>query len=53
MGSMRQLRTALETSPVEEILVRLGELAPIFRQSAAEAERLARLPKPVSRALLR
>ena len=53
MGSMRQLRTALETSPVEEILVRLGELAPIFRQSAAEAERLARLPKQVSRALLR
>jgi alkylation response protein AidB-like acyl-CoA dehydrogenase len=38
---------------VEEILVRLGELAPIFRQSAAEAERLARLPKQVSQALLR
>jgi alkylation response protein AidB-like acyl-CoA dehydrogenase len=50
---MRQLRPALETSPVEEILVRLGELAPIFRQGAAEAERLARLPKQVSRALLR
>jgi hypothetical protein len=38
---------------VEEILVRLGELAPIFRQGAAEAERLARLPRQVSRALLR
>jgi alkylation response protein AidB-like acyl-CoA dehydrogenase len=50
---MRQLRTALETSPVEEILVRLGELAPIFRQHAGEAERLARLPKPVASALLR
>jgi alkylation response protein AidB-like acyl-CoA dehydrogenase len=50
---MRQLRTALETSPVEEILVRLGELAPIFRHSAGEAERLARLPKQVAGALLR
>ena len=50
---MRQLRTALETSPVEEILVRLGELAPIFRQGAGEAERLARLPKQVAGALLR
>jgi alkylation response protein AidB-like acyl-CoA dehydrogenase len=50
---MRQLRTALETSPVEEILVRLGELAPIFRQGAGEAERLARLPKQVASALLR
>jgi len=53
MGSMRQLRTAVETSPVEEVLVRLGELAPLFRQSAAEAERLARLPQPVVRALQR
>jgi alkylation response protein AidB-like acyl-CoA dehydrogenase len=50
---MRQLRPALETSPVEEILTRLGELAPIFRQSAGEAERLARLPKQVTRALVR
>jgi alkylation response protein AidB-like acyl-CoA dehydrogenase len=50
---MRQLRTAVETSPVEELLGRLGELAPLVRQSAAEAERLARLPKPMSRALLR
>jgi alkylation response protein AidB-like acyl-CoA dehydrogenase len=50
---MRQLRTAVETSPVEEILDRVGELAPLVRQSAAEAERLARLPKPVARALLR
>jgi len=50
---MRQLRTALETSPVEEILVRLGELAPIFRQHAGEAERLARLPKQVASALVR
>ena len=50
---MMQLRTAVETSPVEEILDRLGELAPLLRQSAAEAERLARLPKPVARALLR
>lgn len=49
---MRQLRTAVETSPVEEILVRLGELAPLFRQSAEEAERLARPPKQMVRALL-
>ena len=53
MGPMRQLRTAVESSPVEEVLVRLGELAPLFRQSAAEAERLARLPKAVVRALQR
>ena len=50
---MRQLRTAVETSPVEEILVRLGELSPLLTQSAAEAERLARLPKQMVRALLR
>ncbi len=50
---MRQLRTAVETSPVEELLGRVGELAPLIRQSAAEAERLARLPKPMARALLR
>jgi alkylation response protein AidB-like acyl-CoA dehydrogenase len=50
---MRQLRTAVETSPVEEILVRLGELAPLLCQSAAEAERLARLPKLMVRSLLR
>jgi len=50
---MRQLRTAVETSPVEEVLGRLGELAPLFRQSAAEAERLARLPKAVVRSLQR
>jgi indole-3-acetate monooxygenase len=50
---MRQLRTAVETSPVEEILVRLGELAPLLLQSAAEAERLARLPKQMVSALLR
>ena len=53
MRLMRQLRTAVETSPVEELLGRLGELAPLIRQSAAEAERLARLPKPLARALLR
>src|SRR5581483_2529385 len=52
-GLMRQLRTAVETSPVEELLGRLDELTPLVRQNAAEAERLARLPKPVSRALLR
>jgi alkylation response protein AidB-like acyl-CoA dehydrogenase len=50
---MRQLRTAVETSPVDEVLVRLGELAPLFHQSAAEAERLARLPKAVVRSLQR
>ncbi len=50
---MRPLRTAIETSAVEELLGRLGELAPLVRQSAAEAERLARLPKPLARALLR
>jgi alkylation response protein AidB-like acyl-CoA dehydrogenase len=50
---MMQLRTAVETSPVEEVLDRLGELAPLFRQNASEAERLARLSKPMARALLR
>jgi indole-3-acetate monooxygenase len=50
---MRQLRTALETSPVDEILVRLGDIGPIIRQSADEAERLARLPKQVVYALVR
>ena len=38
---------------MEEILVRLGELAPLFRQSAEEAERLARPPKQMVRALQR
>ena len=33
--------------------MRLGELAPLLRQSAAEAERLARLPKAVVRYLQR
>jgi hypothetical protein len=50
---MRQLRPALETSPVEEVLARLADLAPVFRQSIAEAERLARLPKQVVHALVR
>jgi indole-3-acetate monooxygenase len=49
---MMQLRSALETSPVQEILARLEELAVIFRDSAAEADRLGRLPKYVVRALL-
>lgn len=49
---MMQLRPALETSPVQEILARLEELATIFRDSAAEADRLARLPKYVVRALV-
>lgn len=38
---------------MEELLVRIGELAPLFKQSAAEAERLARLPKQMVRALVR
>jgi alkylation response protein AidB-like acyl-CoA dehydrogenase len=37
---------------VEEVLDRVGKLAPFIRQSAAEAERLARLPQPLVRALL-
>ena len=49
---MMQLRPALETSPVQEILARLEELAVIFRDSAAEGDRLARLPKYVVRALV-
>jgi len=49
---MMQLRPALETSPVQEILARLDELATIFRDSAAEGDRLARLPKYVVRALI-
>jgi indole-3-acetate monooxygenase len=50
--AMMQLRPALETSPVQEILARLDELATIFRDSAAEGDRLARLPKYVVRALV-
>ena len=50
--AMMQLRPALETSPVQEILARLDELATIFRDSAAEGDRLARLPKYVVRALI-
>jgi hypothetical protein len=49
---MMQLRPALETSPVQEILARLDDLATIFRDSAAEGDRLARLPKYVVRALV-
>jgi indole-3-acetate monooxygenase len=49
---MMQLRPALETSPVQEILHRLDELAVMFRDSAAEGDRLARLPKYVVRALV-
>jgi alkylation response protein AidB-like acyl-CoA dehydrogenase len=49
---MMQLRPALETSPVQEILARLDELASIFRDSAAEGDRLARLPKYIVRALM-
>jgi alkylation response protein AidB-like acyl-CoA dehydrogenase len=49
---MMQLRTALETSPVQEILARLDDLAEIFRDSAAEGDRLARLPKHIVRALV-
>jgi indole-3-acetate monooxygenase len=49
---MMQLRPALETSPVQEILARLDELATVFRDSAAEGDRLARLPKYVVRALV-
>src|SRR5438445_12938756 len=49
--AMMQLRPALETSPVQEILARLDELAVMFRDSAAEGDRLARLPKYVVRAL--
>jgi alkylation response protein AidB-like acyl-CoA dehydrogenase len=50
---MMQLRPALDTSsPVQEILARLDDMAPIFRESAAEADRLARLPKHVVRALV-
>jgi alkylation response protein AidB-like acyl-CoA dehydrogenase len=49
---MMQLRPALETSPVQEILARLDELATVFRNSAAEGDRLARLPKYVVRALV-
>jgi alkylation response protein AidB-like acyl-CoA dehydrogenase len=48
---MMQLRPALETSPVQEILARLDELGVMFRDSAAEGDRLARLPKYVVRAL--
>jgi alkylation response protein AidB-like acyl-CoA dehydrogenase len=47
-----QLRPALETSPVQEILARLDELASMFRDSAAEGDRLARLPKHIVRALV-
>jgi alkylation response protein AidB-like acyl-CoA dehydrogenase len=49
---MMQLRPALDTSRVQEILARLDELAVMFRDSAAEGDRLARLPKYVVRALV-
>jgi indole-3-acetate monooxygenase len=49
---MMQLRPALETSPVQEILGRLDELAVMFRDSTAEGDRLARLPQYVVRALV-
>jgi alkylation response protein AidB-like acyl-CoA dehydrogenase len=49
---MMQLRPALETSPVQELLARLEELTVIFRDSAAEGDRLARLPQYVVRALV-
>jgi len=49
---MMQLRPALDTSPVQEILARLDELASIFRDSGAEGDRLARLPKYIVRALV-
>ena len=49
---MMQLRPALETSPVQELLARLDDLAPVFRESSAEGDRLARLPKHIVRALV-
>jgi indole-3-acetate monooxygenase len=49
---MMQLRPALDASPVQEILARLDELATVFRGSAAEGDRLARLPKYIVRALM-
>jgi indole-3-acetate monooxygenase len=49
---MMQLRPALETSPVQEILGRLEEFAVMFRDSTAEGDRLARLPQYVVRALV-
>jgi alkylation response protein AidB-like acyl-CoA dehydrogenase len=49
---MMQLRPALETSAMQEILARLDELAGMFRDSAAEGDRLARLPKHIVRALV-
>ncbi len=49
---MMQLRPALEASPVQEILARLEELTGLFRDSAAEGGRMARLPKYVVRALV-
>ncbi len=49
---MMQLRPALDASPVQEILARLDELATNFRDSAAEGDRLARLPQDVVRALV-
>ncbi len=46
------MKPALETSPARDILARLDELATVLRDSAAEAERLARLPQHVARALV-
>src|ERR1700761_7164712 len=48
---MMQPRPALETSPLQEILARLNELATVFRDSAAEGDRLGRLPKHIVRVL--
>jgi alkylation response protein AidB-like acyl-CoA dehydrogenase len=49
---MMQPRPALESSPVQEIVARLDELATMFRASAAEGDRLARLPKHIVSALV-
>ena len=49
---MMQLRPALESSPVQEILARLHELATLFSGSTEEGDRLARLPKDIVRALV-
>jgi hypothetical protein len=46
------MQPATQSSPVQDLLARLEELTPLLRNSAAEADRLAQLPKRVAAARL-
>ena len=42
-----------ETAVVQDLLIRLSEMAPLIRANASEADRLARLPRASAEALVR